>query len=274
MDKGATERRARAVGGVAVGALALVALLGTLRFADRPGTHQPSAPSASLAHLVVGREAGWVKNVLAGVGITARFSYPSSGKPTLWREITGIGNVEIARGFARVINLEVTRVKRPPLRLDQVSRADCRTAVPRRRAFYDQPLFGSGPLLVGGFLAHRQLIFQPEPGLGGRALLQFVVRPHTYTGPVLVRGKPVSGAGTLTFEERAATGAGGVHFVGTPHELHFPASHGQRIWGSVLRFPRPGCYALQVDGRSFSEVLAIRAAPFAGGLPLLHGYQY
>jgi hypothetical protein len=78
-----------------------------------------------------------------------------------------------------------------------------------------------------------------------------------YTGPVLIRGGEIGGGGAIGF--------GGGH---TPYdELQLldagrqaPAVvDGGRAWLSYTRVRSSGCYAYQVDGTSFSEVVVFRA---------------
>ncbi len=77
-----------------------------------------------------------------------------------------------------------------------------------------------------------------------------------YGGPVLIRGRRLDGAGAVGF------GEGHVPY----DELQLLAS-GQgspggrgRAWITLARVRGPGCYAYQVDGTSFSEMIVFRAA--------------
>lgn len=80
----------------------------------------------------------------------------------------------------------------------------------------------------------------------------WAIRPG-YRGPVLVRGRRIDGPGILGFALgfRATT------------ELRFrPARRGRRRWRyapSATVIPRSGCYALQIDGTSFSRVVVFSA---------------
>jgi len=78
----------------------------------------------------------------------------------------------------------------------------------------------------------------------------------SYKGPVLIRGREVGGSGAVGFGEGR-----------TPYdELQLLASGqgapsvpgGGRAWLSYTRVRSPGCYAYQVDGTSFSSVIAFR----------------
>jgi hypothetical protein len=76
-----------------------------------------------------------------------------------------------------------------------------------------------------------------------------------YGGPVLIRGGQLGGAQPVGF------GEGNVPV----DELQLlssalPAPGGAREWPSFTRVRKPGCYAYQVDGTSFSTVIVFRAA--------------
>ncbi len=78
----------------------------------------------------------------------------------------------------------------------------------------------------------------------------------TYSGPVLIRGGEVGGTGALGFGESA-----------TPYdELQLldggrgaRAAAGARAWSTYTRVRSPGCYAYQVNGSGFAEVIVFRA---------------
>jgi hypothetical protein len=80
----------------------------------------------------------------------------------------------------------------------------------------------------------------------------------TYTGPILIRGGQIGGdAGPLGFGQ-GATPYDELQLldpgVGAPKVLH-----GGRAWISLTRVRTAGCYAYQIDGTSFSEVIVFRA---------------
>jgi hypothetical protein len=78
----------------------------------------------------------------------------------------------------------------------------------------------------------------------------------SYKGPILIRGRQVGGSGAVGFGEGH-----------TPYdELQLldagqgaPSGSG-RAWLTFTRVKGPGCYAYQVDGTSFSDVIVFRAA--------------
>jgi len=77
-----------------------------------------------------------------------------------------------------------------------------------------------------------------------------------YAYPLLIRGRRVDGASELRFGGTDAQA-----------ELAMPAVLGQqgadwRVWGwqRPILVSEPGCYAVQVDGADFSEVIVFEVA--------------
>lgn len=72
-------------------------------------------------------------------------------------------------------------------------------------------------------------------------------------GPILIRAARIDGPGGVRFE----AGRPGV----LVRELRFPAtsSHDWRFGVSSTAVRGPGCYAFQIDGRTFSRVVVFRA---------------
>ena len=77
-----------------------------------------------------------------------------------------------------------------------------------------------------------------------------------YAGPVLVRGQRVDADGAMTFLSSGA-------------ELRLPRESdigwagkpiGWRGWPSRVLLPDPGCYAWQIDGESFTDVIWVLAS--------------
>lgn len=105
---------------------------------------------------------------------------------------------------------------------------------------------------------------QPPPRPGGVAILRDDIRRHgwywhktlwaidkAYRGPVLIRGARIDRAGPLRF---------GVDWE-VRHELEMPSEQKPqwRYGPSSTLLRGPGCYAFQVDGTSFSDVIVFAA---------------
>jgi hypothetical protein len=80
--------------------------------------------------------------------------------------------------------------------------------------------------------------------------------PHSYAGPLLIRGAMLGGGalgfgtGAIPYDELQLVDAG----RGAPR-----VAGGGRAWITYTRVRSAGCYAYQVDGTSFSEVVVFRA---------------
>jgi hypothetical protein len=97
--------------------------------------------------------------------------------------------------------------------------------------------------------------------VGGTKAL-FVIAPQ-YSGPALIRGQQIDGLHEMRFQ-------GGVDYMyyrgelaTTPllSELKVSGSGGGFPWANELvyiRLQAPGCYAMQVDGLSFSYVIVFQ----------------
>lgn len=250
---------ARLLGAALAALLVAGALLGTIRYATADRQLKRPTTDPGLRSLLVGRELWWVRSSLRAAGVEVRVSSRSSSRGGLWAQVTSLGALH-ERSGRRVVALEIKPSVRPPLQIDQrAARSQCASARPRLRSFYDQPLFGGPRAYLGGFIQHGALTYL-SAGRAGGAFMQMVVPSRVPSGSFLVRGSRVDGPGSIRFEQRSISGSDGIPLVGTPHELHLPADHGLRVWGFILHFPAPGCYALQIDGHTFSQVIAFRAA--------------
>jgi hypothetical protein len=77
-----------------------------------------------------------------------------------------------------------------------------------------------------------------------------------YPGPILIRGHQLDGAGVIKFDYDQGSFS--------PEMLHGDSSSrgtdaGWSFWPSAIWVPGPGCYALQIDGLPFTDVIVLRA---------------
>lgn len=98
-------------------------------------------------------------------------------------------------------------------------------------------------------------------GSSWRAARVSWVASDNYRGSVLIRGRRIDGAGTGT----GAVGFGEgrvpddeLQLLDSGQQAPKPPGGG-RAWLSFTRVRTPGCYAYQVDGTSFSQVIVFRA---------------
>jgi hypothetical protein len=112
---------------------------------------------------------------------------------------------------------------------------------------------GSGPVKPSGAAS---LAIQPFISTSWRGARVTWRAASSYTGPILIRGRQVGGTGAVGFGEGH-----------TPYDELQLLDSGQgaaagsgRAWLTFTRVKAPGCYAYQVDGTSFSDVVVFRAA--------------
>ena len=124
------------------------------------------------------------------------------------------------------------------------------------RGLARMPVAGAGPVYlmsVGGDPAGSLGIARADPQGWRGQKAPWIASPR-YRGPILIRGARIDGRGELRFAR--STGD------------HLPALYqrrgqsiqpnGWRVWPSLILVHTSGCYALQVDGISFSHVIVIR----------------
>jgi hypothetical protein len=143
----------------------------------------------------------------------------------------------------------------------------CPVSAPGHKVYrYESAAIGPGPiyaLSLGPFARTAVMPFVlPSPALcGGSAwggqVLKWIGAP-SYHYPVLIRGRKLAGRDGLGF------GAGKVPLAemdvppGPPGGVGLNPG-GWRLWSGYARLRSPGCYGLQVDGITFSEVIIFRA---------------
>jgi hypothetical protein len=83
----------------------------------------------------------------------------------------------------------------------------------------------------------------------------WLVKRLLYKGPLLIRARRIDAVGSVRFAK-----VSGQHLT----ELRFSASENNGLQGSyrflasLSLFRSPGCYAFQIDGTSFSNVVVMR----------------
>jgi hypothetical protein len=131
------------------------------------------------------------------------------------------------------------------------------------------PALGSRPVYLHFGTADRSTLRMPYPapdtspaaGTGWTLGKVSVLLAKRFHQPFVVRGRRIDGPGELGF----SGGRGRRPF----EAMQFPARGSTarvgsyRFWGLLVWATTPGCYALQVDGLSFSHVVVVRI-DFAG----------
>jgi hypothetical protein len=88
------------------------------------------------------------------------------------------------------------------------------------------------------------------------ARVTWIAQP-SYKGPVLIRGARTDSGGAVGFGEGHVP-LDELQLLASGQQAP-PPPPGGRSWLSFTRVRAPGCYAYQVDGTSFSRVIAFRA---------------
>jgi hypothetical protein len=116
---------------------------------------------------------------------------------------------------------------------------------------------GNGPAYPVGLGANGTLsfsnFFQDGSDWGGGKVL-WVVKP-TYRDPILVRGHQIDGSHAVLFNRDRSP------------EMYLSDYDGGTPWANIPSYTRvqtPGCYAYQVDGTTFSEVIIFQVVPASG----------
>lgn len=168
------------------------------------------------------------------------------------------GPLPLSVPFGRGCSDVWTQLRRPLQLPHLAAGADCPVAPAQTLSPELGSGQGKGPVYAVGAYPSLRFVYPPQQGQswygsswGGQKVL-FAARPD-YQGPVLIRGGELGGGELLGF-------GGGL----TPAaELRLPASGGStggwRSWPSYTRLRAGGCYAWQVDGLGFSEVIVFRA---------------
>jgi hypothetical protein len=149
---------------------------------------------------------------------------------------------------------------RRPLRIPRIEPgAPCPVTLARTVSPNFGQAQGSGPVYpIGGYPTltfiyppQRQQIWYASEWSGQKVL--WIARP-TYRGPVLIRGRQLDGPNALRFGRD----------LNPSREMRLRSVGGSSPGGwqnrpSYTRLRAPGCYAWQVDGTTFSRVIAFRA---------------
>jgi hypothetical protein len=159
-------------------------------------------------------------------------------------------------------------LRQRPLHFEKLQVGErCPTLRPHSLSPAFGPGLGDGPVYPVGFTRRGVLRFEYPPpknslfagsDWGGQKVL-WVSDPE-YDGPILIRGAQIDGTNRLRF------GLAGPTIL---EELAFPRhsaenwSGGWRNFPSYTRLRAPGCYAYQVDGAGFSDIIVFSAVVWA-----------
>lgn len=115
------------------------------------------------------------------------------------------------------------------------------------------PIGPDGVVNLGGPLAAEQ-----EEGTY-RFKSSWFVSPD-YNGPLLIRGRQLDGSGTLRLAGEGSSGATDELFLPSAIEGQTTRDEaGWTSWPTAITLPGPGCYAFQIDGVNFQQVIIFQA---------------
>lgn len=149
-----------------------------------------------------------------------------------------------------------TSLRQRPLNLPAVNPGSPCPAAQGKQVSPDFGLaLGKGPVYPVGLGSEGALYYNNGRTEGGWLFDKVLwIGDPVYNGPVLIRGHQIDGPNELRFEEGA----------NPTNELLLNTDRGGSTtsnwsnWPSYTRTRAPGCYAYQVDGASFSEVIVFR----------------
>lgn len=130
------------------------------------------------------------------------------------------------------------------------------------------PIYGKGPAYIMVGITNGLLRYDTAPALDsgspwGLAQIRWEVGP-TFTGPLLIRGSQLDGTHPFGFNggaEFTPSNASGTEPVESALRLSV-TQPGSNQWYRATGYARiraPGCYAVQFDGASFSNVVVFQA---------------
>ena len=175
----------------------------------------------------------------------------------------GTAYADYCEGEPGCISGGVPQAVRRPLKFPVIKPGDRCPISPRHKV---SPATGPGlgdgpvyPVLPRGGLPIQHPPFSPNHQFagsewGGEKVLW--VSDPAYTGPILIRARQIDGPNPVRFDRDPAK---------LLTELQFPPEYSQNYSGGWRNFPShtrlrvPGCYAYQVDGADFSDVIVFRA---------------
>lgn len=145
--------------------------------------------------------------------------------------------------------------------------ASCPVSAPHVITSRAAPVLGGGPVYVtpGAYnSADRSTMRVPFPapstspaaGTGWTLAKTPILMPRNLQQPIVLRGQRIDGVGMLGFSGYAGRRPfSAMQFPPTGYSINLGSykAHSMYIWANT-----PGCYAIQIDGRTFSRVVIFR----------------
>ena len=157
---------------------------------------------------------------------------------------------------------QIPTALRRPLRIPPRSAGGrCPRTTTTRRAEWGEMLLGPGPVYAGsvnpgGPQKLSVLEDKGRPVRGWRGFKTRWVIDPSYAGPVLIRGRRLGGSVPVGFGLDPTPWP---ELQLWPREPKEAAEYPRDFLGLATRVPGPGCYAWQLDGEYFTEIIVFQA---------------
>lgn len=148
----------------------------------------------------------------------------------------------------------------------------CPADVPQKRFQSTNAVLGRGPAYLNvGYASNTLTAYDPAPpryqvtAAGWAVGILKVALAPSFRGPYLIRGGRIDAPGLLGF-----TGSAGVRPYSALQVPRAPKPRAGQdvIWSGGYAFvTEPGCYAIQIDGASFSYAIAFRVVVRSNAYP-------
>lgn len=204
------------------------------------------------------------RTLIAGLLATATPQTPQTPQAN-----GAISIISVASGSTDITTAEWNTLRDRPLRLPTLGPgATCPAAQGRTVEPGFGPAIGDGPAYIVG-MGTDGVLHATGPMSKGRDITAwgnqfalFIIAP-SYAGPILARGGQIDGSHALLFN--GGLDQRGGFSPATPTLLRQLRIEGGSEWGepwanwtSYLRMQASGCYAIQLDGATFSDLIVFR----------------
>jgi hypothetical protein len=205
------------------------------------------------------RASGFV--VLASIAVMGWACSPGSSSPAADHPAPSLAKTPVPRahqhrtGSSRLLDAAPARLVRP-LHFPSTAGGPCPASRGHQISFWPMAL-GHGPVRVGidnaGDLRHGRV---HPAGYSQRwlALKTHFVSLPSYRGPFLIRARRLDHSGTIALGPTPTEAGPLIVPAG-------PAANGTAGWREFPYFTfvrSPGCYAWQIDGRTFSDIVVVQ----------------
>ncbi len=126
------------------------------------------------------------------------------------------------------------------------------------------PVLGNGPIYPDVGFANATIVYESQrvEANGTIPWKTLWLSAPIYRAPSIIRGQQIDGPNTMEFfNEEEGSRSGELRFPTNTQVSSGGIPYDWRQQPSLTYFPSPGCYAYQVDGIGFSEVIIVEVHP-------------